>query len=339
LQVEVFRVDPAFDGKSLVRVILGRYPSLSAARVFQALRRKDIRLNGKRQHADAPVHAGDEVTLYISGDLSETDNAAGTSSPGGKPGMSSSYYSVVFQDPLILIVAKKPGIAVQPGESGKAGRLPEPDLLSVIRLDFNEPAIELCHRLDRQTGGLLVLSRKPAGLAAVREMMMSGQIIKRYRCLVRGTPTAGEAVLSHDGLPMLEMAAWLEKDAGQSLVYVHDQKQPGDLPIITRYRILEVYKNAGPDEEDVSLLEVELPTGRTHQIRAHFAHIGHPLLGDGKYGLNVYNRFLKGRRGSISRQQLVASQILFLPDIKGPLAYLAGRTFSIEPEFDWQPPV
>ncbi len=325
--MEQFTVSQDYGGKSLVRVILAQYPALTATRVFQALRKKDIRLNGQRIHADCPVEAGDTVVLYINLDQ-----------PGQTP------YTIVYEDPLLLIVHKKPGIAVQPEGSVQAKPRAESgdrdeDLLARIRRDLQEPSIELGHRLDRQTGGLLVLTRRPAAQAALRELQENGGIVKRYRCLVRGVPEAGSPVIGHDGQLMLEMTAWLEKDAGQSEVYIHDEKQPGDRPIVTRYRVLKTYAGAGPDGEAVADLEVELVTGRTHQIRAHFAHAGHPLLGDGKYGRNSYNRHFTTRGGGrLPHQQLYATQLSFLAMQKGPLAYLAGRTFSIDPEFDWVRP-
>jgi 23S rRNA pseudouridine955/2504/2580 synthase len=337
--MEKFLIDQDLDGKSLVRSILVHYPFLSAGRVFQALRQKDIRLNGRRQHVDCPVQAGDEVILYLG---SGVGRPAGSSGPGTRTGAAdgrlaeaSSYYTLVYQDPLILIVNKKPGIAVQPGQ---AGRVPEPDLLSEIRRDFQDIAIELGHRLDQQTGGLIILARTPEGLAAVRGLLLSGGIVKRYRCLVRGRPDTGTPIICHDGAKMLEISAWLEKDAGHSQVHIHEQKQPGDLEVTTRYRILRVFPEAGPEREHVCLVEVELVTGRTHQIRAHFAHIGHQIIGDGKYGRNSFNRFFRGCAGPVTRQQLFATQLDFLPENQGPLAYLAGRTFGIEPEFDWQAP-
>jgi 23S rRNA pseudouridine955/2504/2580 synthase len=325
--MQSFVVDAGSDGKNLVRVILGQYPGLAATQVFQALRRKDIRINGRRQHSDGPVAAGDHIAVYLPDGLLTGGQAGSVPDAIGQPP-----YTIIYQDPLILIVNKKPGITVHQADGAKEQG---PFLIDRVRADLQNANLELCHRLDRQTGGLILLAKKPAALQAVCDLMQSDLILKRYRCLVRGVPDQGVPVICSDGTAMLEITGWLEKDASRSDVYIHDLKEAGDLPITTRFRVLRIFSAAGPDEEAVSELEVELVTGRTHQIRAHLAHIGHPLLGDGKYGRNTYNRHFRSVAGSLRRQQLYSTQLLFLQQSKGPLAYLAGRTFAIEPEYDW----
>jgi 23S rRNA pseudouridine955/2504/2580 synthase len=341
-QMEQFIVEPEYDGKSLVRVILAHYPGLPANRIFQALRNRDVRLNGRRLRADRAVQAGDQVIFFIS-------IGSNTAAPGDtghdRADAKTAGYEIVYQDSSFLLVNKKPGMPVQParhvsgpfpGEDTRPCR--EPNLLTEIRRDFQDDAIELGHRLDRQTGGLVMLARKPDILASIGEQQKAGRIVKRYRCLVVGVPQAGTHVVTFDGLKMREISSWLEKDAGRSEVYIHDLEQPGDRPVTTRYRILRTYPAAAPGPIDVSELEVELVTGRTHQIRAQFAHAGHPVLGDGKYGRNHVNRLFRDTAGKpLHRQQLWAAQISFLPEIKGSLAYLAGRTFKIEASFDWHP--
>jgi 23S rRNA pseudouridine955/2504/2580 synthase len=348
--MEHFTAGGDAQGKGLVRVILANYPSLTPGRVFQALRRKDIRINGRRVHSDRPIAAGDEITLYLDVTPRESRADGVHTQPAGQALAAAEQigFSVIYEDPLVMIVNKQSGISVQPGraktsaESSQtvdAAPQPDEDLLSRIRRVCQDPAIELGHRLDRQTGGLLLLTRKPAARDAFRAIQSAGRVIKRYRCLVRGVPASGKPVTCHDGLSMLEMTGWLEKDAEHSEVYIHDDRQAGDRPVVTRYRVLAVYPGAGPDQQDVAQLEVELVTGRTHQVRAHFAHIGHPLLGDGKYGRNSYNRSFTDRAGGkLTRQQLCATQLAFLQIEEGPLAYLAGRTFTIEPDFDWPLP-
>ncbi len=336
VSMQTFTIDPGSNGKSLIRVILNQYPELGISKLRQALRQKDIRVNGQRVHADCAVATGDLIAVYLAdewlcGDFCEKKQSDGKANAVLLP---PSPYSIIYQDPLIILVNKKPGITVSSGNGEKSQGQ---SLLERAREDLHEPGLELCHRLDRLTGGLLLLSRRPAALTAVQSLMRQGLIVKRYRCLVRGIPDEGQPVVCHDGENMLELNGFLEKVARQSDVYIHDQKNPGDLPIITRYRVLRVFSGAGPDQEAVSELLVELVTGRTHQIRAHFAHIGHPLLGDGKYGRNSYNRHFRGPNGPLSRQQLCSAVLLFRSECQGPLAYLAGKTFAIQPEYDWQP--
>lgn len=326
--MQSFIVEPGSDGKHLVRVILGHYPNLEISRLRQALRRRDVRVNGQRVHADCPVSRGDQIAIYLADEhlLGERQASPEKAAPA------ESSYRIVYQDPLLIIVDKKPGITVQTAGSDENQGV---SLLDQVRADFQEPGIELCHRIDRQTGGLLMLSRRPAALEAIQELMRTGLIVKRYRCLVRGIPSQGQPVVCHDGASMLELSAWLEKDAKASDVYIHDLKKPGDLPIVTRYHVLRDFPGAGPGGEPVSELEVELVTGRTHQIRAHLSHIGHPLLGDGKYGRNSYNRHFSGRQGALRRQQLYSVSLMFRQECSGTLAYLAGKTFSVEPDYDW----
>jgi 23S rRNA pseudouridine955/2504/2580 synthase len=185
------------------------------------------------------------------------------------------------------------------------------------------------------TGGLLLLAKNKESLEQAIRLFHEDRITKRYRCLVRGVPEMGTPCVCADDALMKELSAWLEKPP-RGNVFIHDEAGPDDLPITTRYRVLRVYKKAGPDGENVSELEVELVTGRTHQIRAHLAHLGHPILGDGNYGRNSYNRSFKTVNGGfLKRQQLFASSLIFSKIPRDNLHNgLSGRTFSIEPMYD-----
>lgn len=322
--------------KRVIPALTGVVPGLKSTQVYKALRRKDVRLNGRRIQADQAVATGDVIDLYLP-DQSNSEQANQEGERGGSispaPSDNTLSYRVVYQDDALLILNKMAGVVVH--GTAKAQEEDEDTLIDAVRSDFKDPGLVLCHRLDRNTGGLIILARNKDIQNTVMELMQLGKITKRYQCLVRGEPQAGQKIRTSDGLEFYQIEAYLEKRARQNEVYIHDEKRPGDVPIITRYRILRCFPGFGPEGESVCELEVELVTGRTHQIRAHLAHLGHPLLGDGKYGRNAYNRFFKGRQGTVNRQQLFACQLSFAPDIRAEsIGRLAGRTFRIEPDYD-----
>lgn len=335
-------IPPGQDYLRLIQAIRGRYPELGSNQIFKALRQKDIRVDQIRVNQDRMIRPGQTITLFWPEPLQagqvRLEQPGDPTEHGGKDHVLNGHdrwpFQVVFEHPWFLLLNKPASLQVQ------AGRSEEDDagtLIDYARQRWQQPEITLCHRLDRNTQGLIILSRKAEAKAHLDELIRSKQIVKRYRCLVRGIPSQGLPIKAFDGTQMLRLDAWLEKVAGKSDVYVHDQKQPGDKAITTLYRILRSWPHAGPDQEGVSELEVELVTGRTHQIRAHLAHIGHPLLGDGKYGRNTFNKAFQGIAGPLKRQQLSAVSMTFPEKMEGPLATVAGRTFQIEPEYDWVP--
>jgi 23S rRNA pseudouridine955/2504/2580 synthase len=353
--MKTFKAEKKSNGKKLVHVICAEFPDAKPSVILKALQNKDIRVNGQKTKTDDFVFIGDEISVYVSDDLlfnksdsvkekadgspqtqtSSADAKSQTSSRSSTGKSTSSNdsrppYTVVYQDENILVINKSPHIAVHPGESTVG-----PTLIELIRKDTNNSEITLCHRIDMNTGGLILLARNKKALAGVIAALKEDKIRKRYRLLVRGIPDVGEPVVCYDGIKMKEIKSFLEKPPGKADVYIHDEAKEGDLDITTRYRILEIFKGVGPQGEDVTELEAELVTGRTHQIRAHFAHIGHPLLGDGKYGRNAYNRHFKGKSGKLTHQQLFSTSLHFV-DIQKPvmLSYLSNRIFKIKPDYD-----
>jgi 23S rRNA pseudouridine955/2504/2580 synthase len=308
-------------------------PGLAAGQIYRALRRKDIRLNGRRIQADQRIAAGDIIDLFLAeSDAELAAEAAKTAAREAAGGAAVSRLPVLYQDDAIVIISKPAGLPVH---GTAAGDDEAETLIARARRQLNDPGLLLGHRLDRNTAGLILLARSPAIQQELQAQMRAGHIIKRYRCLVRGEPQAGHPVQATDGTVFFQIEGYLEKRARQKEVFIHDQARPGDVPVITRYRILRRFPGLGPAGETVSELEVELVTGRTHQIRAHLAHLGHPLLGDGKYGRNSYNRTFQGYAGPLSRQQLAACQLIFDRSLQsGPLAHLAGKVFQIQPEYD-----
>jgi 23S rRNA pseudouridine955/2504/2580 synthase len=321
--MKTFIVDDKYDSRNLLRVITGNYPVLEMPILRKALRNRDIRLNGKRIREDQKVRSGDEVTLFIPDEVFEKHRESVKPSSGGA-------YNVTYSDNHLIVAVKKPGLAVHSGKGIEGG-----SLVDLVRNEFGSDNINLCHRIDMNTGGLVLLGRDKKTLSDISAAIKNGILTKRYRCLVRGVPDAGKPVVCTDKSRMFEIRAFLERSRKSGEVFIHNSEHPGDFEIITRYRILNQYDKAGPDGEPVSELEVELVTGRTHQIRAHLAHLGHPVLGDGKYGRNSYNRFFRNTHGDLRYQQLWATSLIFgNMSFSSELAHLSGRVFKCKAEFD-----
>ena len=313
---------PSDQGRALVRFLCARFPALTPGAVFKALRHKDIRINGKRVSTDCEVSAGDEIAVYLPDGLLDPSDAA-PASPLHQP---KARIPVVFKDENILIVDKPQGLAVHSGAS-----VQDETLVDLLRERFAEENLNLCHRIDMNTGGLVMLAFGPEALSAMTSLMKRGMVTKGYRCLVRGRWEASDA--GPDGFATLD--AWLEKPHSGGRVYIQDSDTPGSVPIRTRVRLLRVLEHAGPEEEAVSELEVELVTGRTHQIRAHLAYLEHPVLGDGLYGKNSFNRhFRSADGGKVTRQQLFATRLSFGKIEKNHrLEYLSNRRFEAAPRY------
>jgi 23S rRNA pseudouridine955/2504/2580 synthase len=295
-------------------------PSLpeSVLRKFSAAR--EVKLDGVRADRDTPVHAGQTLSVFLPASHEE-----------------SPVLRVVYEDEDVLLVNKPAGVSV---ESDEPGSLSLTDLcrlhtqsrptLSTAAHSFEPPAAgdpthlspntppaagepdaafpQAVHRLDNKTCGLCLFAKNPRAHAVLLEAFKHRTVEKYYICLVRGIPKPPAATCS----------AFLLKDAARGVVQILDQNRPGARPITTGYETL----SAGP----VSRLRVHLITGRTHQIRAHLAALGHPVLGDDLYGDRSFNRLQKSRSLKLCAAELTLHT-------EGQLPNLDGKTFKINPPF------
>ena len=256
-----FRVTRSQDGLHVVKACQEAYPQLKSADLFHALKRRDIRIDGKKINKDIAVKEGNAVEIWLPDELFD---GASKTAPKAKP--QEKMFEIVAETKGLLIVNKSQGIAVHSGKSDI-----EDTLIDQIRNTTKFREAELCHRIDMNTGGLVLIAKNKQALADCVELFKNNLVVKRYRALVLGEPDVGDPAVGEDGTIYKEVKGYLEKTK-QGKVYIHDEKQPGDLDIATKYRILKTFMDAGPDGESVSDLELELVTGRTHQIRAQFAH-------------------------------------------------------------------
>ena len=204
------------------------------------------------------------------------------------------------------MVNKAQGIPVHPDNNQK-----EATLIDKLQGQYGSD-IALCHRLDRNTSGLVITAKNTATLDIMLDKIKNREIQKFYTCIVSGRMEKKQA----------ELTDFLEKNEKISRVFITDNKTRGSVQIVTRYKVIKTL-------DSLSMLEVELVTGKTHQIRAHLAYYGHPIIGDGKYGKNAENKQYNAKY-----QMLCASKIVF--DFKSTakhLDYLKNKTISIAPPF------
>ena len=237
-------VNQKYDNKKLSTFLLDNFNGLSMSTLYKALRKKDILVNNVRIKENIIVHTNDLVTVYI------TDNYL----------FKNIDFNIVFEDDNILVVNKPSGIEVVNEDSATE------TLTTILQKQFS-PSIMPCHRLDRNTSGLVLFAKNEESLNVLLNKFKNREISKFYKCMVYGLPKKTHQILE----------AYLFKDNKKSLVYIYNEPQKGAVKIITEYKVLETNK-----QNNTSILEVILHTGKTHQIRAHLAHIGHPIIGDRK---------------------------------------------------------
>ena len=302
-------------GQRLDKFLSKAVKGLPTSLMYKFIRTKKIKVNRARTEQKYVLVEGDEIQLFIRDeffDSPEKDN--------GALARIVPKLDIVYEDENIMLLNKRPGVLVHEDTEGADNTL----IMHVkaylyTKGEYNPEneqsfAPALCNRIDRNTGGIVIAAKNAEALRVMNEKIKNDELSKFYLCAVHGVPKRESA----------ELRGYLRKNAADNMVEVRERAFSGAKEIITRYKTL-AKKNGN------ALLEVELVTGRTHQIRAHMAFIGHPLLGDGKYGTNRDEK----KRG-YKHQALYAYRLAFDKTGKeSPLSYLEGKEFSIDKQNVW----
>lgn len=302
-------------GQRLDKFLTKTLCNIPPALLYKAIRTKKIKRNRKRTEGKEILSEGDTLQLFLPEEFFK--DSAGEDD--GDLARLAPKLSIVYEDAHILLLNKRPGVLVHEDSENGGDTLIRHVQAYLFQKGEYDPTAEqsfapaLCNRIDRNTGGIVIAAKTAEALRVINEKIRTGEIRKFYLCAVHGIPRPKTA----------RMTAYLIKNSKENTVRIYD-RDPGHgaKEIITEYRVLA-------EKNGDALLEIALLTGRTHQIRAHMAHIGHPLWGDGKYGINRADR----ARG-YKFQALCSYRLRFaFKEDAGELSYLAGKEFSI-PEAD-----
>ncbi|MBQ8213223.1 MAG: RluA family pseudouridine synthase [Clostridia bacterium] len=302
-------------GQRLDKFLSKAVKGLPMSLMYKYIRTKKIKVNRARTEQSYMLCEGDEIQLFIRDEFFASPEQDGGALFRIRPKL-----DIVYEDEHIMLLNKRPGVLVHEDTAASENTLIMHIKAYLAQKGEYDPDLEqsfapaLCNRIDRNTGGIVIAAKTAEALRIMNEKIRNDELRKFYLCAVHGRMKKKQETLH----------AWLRKNSADNMVDISDEKRVGYKEIITKYRVIA-------ERGEASLLEVELVTGRTHQIRAHLSHIGHPLLGDGKYGVNRNDR-AKGYKF----QALYAYRLQFaFRESGGALDYLNGKTFELDQNEIW----
>lgn len=305
LKYEIGKNDAGMRMDKLIQKLM---PTLPKSLMYKYIRMKKIKLNGKRTEISFKPQIGDIIEAYI------PDEFGTKVEPKYDFLSASDKIDIVYEDENILLVDKKQGLLVHPDKNEYRDTLISRICHYLYKKGEYNPAEENCfspalaNRIDRNTGGIVIAAKNAAALKILCDKIKSRELDKRYLAVVHGRLKQKEGLLE----------GYLFKDETKNQVFLENKKTDSNKTVKTKYKVLA-------EKDNLSLVEVELITGRTHQIRAHFASIGHPLLGDGKYG-----KLKEDKKLGFTKQALYSYKLTFkFTEDAGILNYLNNKAFNV----------
>lgn len=305
LKYEIGKNDAGMRMDKLLQKLM---PTLPKSLMYKYIRMKKIKLNGKRTDIAFKPQVGDIIEAYI------PDEFGAKVEPKYDFLSAPDKIDIVYEDENIILVDKKQGLLVHPDKNEYRDTLIARICHYLYKKGEYNPATEnsfipaLANRIDRNTGGIVIAAKNAAALKILCDKIKSREMDKRYLAVVHGRLKQKEGLLE----------GYLFKDEDKNKVFLEKQKSDNNKTVKTKYKVLA-------EKDNLSLVEVELITGRTHQIRAHFASIGHPLLGDGKYG-----KLKEDKKLGFSKQALYSYKLTFkFTEDADILNYLNNKTFNV----------
>lgn len=302
-------------GNRLDKFINKCFPNIPYSLLYKYIRKKRIKVNGKKEEISYRLKENDVLELYINDELLEKSNKSSDFKAASED------IEILYEDDNIMIINKKAGLIVHPDDDIKVDCLVNRIKSYLFKKGEFNPENEnsfapaLVNRIDRNTSGIVIAAKNAESLRILNLKMKERELHKKYICILCGTLKKDSEILK----------AFLDKNSSENKVYISDKmKNKNYKTILTKYSVIDKSKK-------FTLAEIELLTGRTHQIRAHMAYLGYPLLGDGKYGVNKINREM-----GYKYQALCAYKLKFdFKDKDNLLGYLDGKEFGVNMDKIW----